>query len=51
VRLNRRLVLQLVESEPPVLVLMDDDTGNEVMFDGDEAVKLIVGIRYFAPHL
>jgi hypothetical protein len=51
VRLNGRLVLQLVESEPPVLVLVDDQTGAEIKFDGDEAVRLIDGIRYFALHL
>jgi hypothetical protein len=50
-RINETTLVQLVESNPPQLVILDDNTGAEIALDHDEVERLLIAIEYFIPTL
>jgi len=50
-RISRDLVIQLVESDPPKLVIVKDSTGDEIALTPVEVTRLRTAISYFEPFL
>ena len=50
-RLSETKVMQLIESEPPKLVLVDDVTGAEVVLTAEELPYMREALDYFEPHM
>ena len=51
VRISDTKVVQLVESDPPQVVIVDDVTDNEMTFSPKEVDNLMVALNYFHPFL
>lgn len=50
-RISDTKVCQLVEEDPPVVVVVDEQHGTEVVFTAAEAQALRQALAYFAPAL
>jgi hypothetical protein len=51
VRISDTRLVQLVESDPPQLVIIDDATGEEMTFSPKEVDRLATAINYFHPFM
>ena len=50
-RISETKVVQLIDSDPPQLVILDEVCGQEIAFTAKEADKLYAAIAYFHPYL
>lgn len=50
-RISDDKVAQIVESNPPVLVIVDDTNGNEFTLTAEEASRLEYMIEYFSEYV
>lgn len=50
-RISGAKVVQLIESEVPVLVIVDENTGCEMEFKPGEVINLGKALDYFAEHV
>lgn len=47
-RINDRLLIQLVDADPPVVVLLDQSTSDEITVPIADVPKVIHALTYFA---
>lgn len=50
-RLSETKVVQLVEETPPVVVIVDEVSTEEIVLSAKEAVILMAALDYFGPTL
>lgn len=50
-RISETKVVQIVESTPPQLVIVDETTGNEIALIRTEMDNLLKAIYYFHPYM
>lgn len=50
-RISDTKVAQLVETNPPQLLIIDETTGAEIAFTAEEADNLYHALAYFDPYL
>jgi hypothetical protein len=50
-RISETKVVQLIESDPPQLVIINEIDGSEISISVEEIDKLSFAIQYFGPHM